>query len=175
MKMEKHATIDGLTQIPNHRYFQDLMEKEVAKVQRSDEDKVSLLLMDIDHFKTFNDTYGHPVGDKVLKQVAASISKAIRAADHVARYGGEEFVVILPGADSAEAKISAERVRKAVESMSVQNEGQELKVTISIGSATYPDDATDKANLIDNADKALYASKDLGRNRVSLYQTLKNS
>jgi diguanylate cyclase (GGDEF)-like protein len=175
MKMEKHATIDGLTQIPNHRYFQDLMEKEVAKVQRSDEAKVSLLLMDIDHFKNFNDTYGHPVGDKVLKQVAASISKAIRAADHVARYGGEEFVVILPGADSAEAKISAERVRKAVESMRVENEGQELKVTISIGSATYPDDATDKANLIDNADKALYASKDLGRNRVSLYQTLRNS
>ena len=173
-EMEKMATIDGLTQIANHRKFQDIMTLEMERSQRYNT-PLTLLLMDIDHFKKFNDTYGHPVGDLVLQMVAKALQGSIRNTDYCARYGGEEFVVVLIQADEAQSRILAERVRKAVESMQIQNEDKLLRVTVSIGSATFPVDAADKQELIDNADKAMYASKQSGRNRVSFFSQVRNT
>lgn len=173
-EMEKLATIDGLTQIANHRKFQDILSLEMERSQRYNT-PLTLLLMDIDHFKKFNDTYGHPVGDLVLQMVAKALQGSIRNTDYCARYGGEEFVVVLTHADEAQSQVLAERVRKAVESMQIRNEDKVLKVTVSIGSATYPVDAHDKQGLIDNADKAMYASKQGGRNRVSFFSQVKNT
>lgn len=168
-QMERLATIDGLTQIPNHRHFQTLVTQQIETASRYGQ-TASLMLFDIDHFKSFNDTYGHPVGDLVLKEVARCVQGAVRSSDIVARYGGEEFVVFMPMTDSDNAMQSAERVRAAVEAMGIPHEsGKTLKVTISIGVCTFPDLCDSKQGLIDNSDKAMYYSKKSGRNRVSLY------
>ncbi len=167
-EMEKLATIDGLTQIANHRKFQDIMTMELERSQRYSA-PLTLLLMDIDHFKKFNDTYGHPVGDLVLQMVAKALQGSIRNTDYCARYGGEEFVVVLIQADENQSRVLAERIRNAVESLQIQNDGKILRVTVSIGSATFPTDAANKQELIDNADKAMYYSKQAGRNRVSFF------
>lgn len=168
-QMERLATIDGLTQIPNHRHFQTLITQQIETAQRYGQ-MASLMLFDIDHFKSFNDTYGHPVGDLVLKEVARCVQGAVRASDILARYGGEEFVVFMPMTDSENAMLSAERVRAAVEAMGIPHEsGKTLKVTISIGVCTFPGLADAKQALIDNSDKAMYFSKKTGRNRVTLY------
>jgi diguanylate cyclase (GGDEF)-like protein len=172
-EMEKLATIDGLTQIANHRKFQDIVTTELERSQRYTT-PMTLLLMDIDHFKKFNDTYGHPVGDLVLQMVAKTLQASIRNTDYCARYGGEEFVVVLIQADESQSRILAERIRKAVEGLQIHNDGKELRVTVSIGSATYPYDAQSKQELIDNADKAMYASKQNGRNRVSFFSQIKH-
>lgn len=168
-QMEHLATIDGLTQIPNHRHFQTLITQQIETAARYDQ-MASLMLFDIDHFKNFNDTYGHPVGDLVLKEVARCVQGAVRSSDILARYGGEEFVVFMPMTDSENAMQSAERVRSAVETMGIPHEsGKTLKVTISIGVCTFPILADAKQALIDNSDKAMYYSKKTGRNRVTLY------
>lgn len=171
-EMEKLATIDGLTQIANHRKFQDIMTTELERSTRYNT-PMTLLLMDIDHFKKFNDTYGHPVGDLVLQMVAKALQGSIRNTDYCARYGGEEFVVVLIQADEAQSRILAERIRKAVESLQIQNEDKILRVTVSIGSATFPFDGTTKQDLIDNSDKAMYYSKQSGRNRVSFFSQVR--
>jgi diguanylate cyclase (GGDEF)-like protein len=173
-EMEKLATIDGLTQIANHRKFQDIMTMELERSQRYNT-PLTLLLMDIDHFKKFNDTYGHPVGDLVLQMVAKALQGSIRNTDYCARYGGEEFVVVLIQADEAQSRILAERIRKAVESLQIQNDDKILRVTVSIGSATFPVDGGTKQELIDNSDKSMYASKQGGRNRVSFFSQIKNT
>lgn len=170
-EMENQATIDGLTQIPNHRTFQEVLSKELERAGRYGS-PLSLLLMDIDHFKGFNDKYGHPVGDLVLKMVARAVQGSIRGTDFCARYGGEEFVVVLIQTDEPQAVMLAERVRRAVEEMQVQNEENVLSVTVSIGSATFPTDVQTKQQLIDSADKAMYHSKQTGRNRVSLFSQI---
>ncbi|MDB5106215.1 MAG: diguanylate cyclase [Fibrobacteres bacterium] len=173
-EMEKLATIDGLTQIANHRKFQDIMTMELERSQRYNT-PMTLLLMDIDHFKKFNDTYGHPVGDLVLQMVAKALQGSIRNTDYCARYGGEEFVVVLIQADEAQSRILAERIRKAVESLQIQNDDKILRVTVSIGSATFPFDGSTKQELIDNSDKSMYASKQGGRNRVSFFSEVKHT
>jgi diguanylate cyclase (GGDEF)-like protein len=170
-EMENQASIDGLTQIPNHRTFQEVLTKELERAGRYGS-PLSLLLMDIDHFKSFNDKYGHPVGDLVLKKVAQAVQASIRGTDFCARYGGEEFVCVLIQTDEQQSAMLAERVRFAVESMQVQNEETILSVTISIGSATFPTDAENKQMLIDSADKAMYFSKQSGRNRVSMFSQM---
>jgi diguanylate cyclase (GGDEF)-like protein len=171
-RLEKQANYDGLTKIPNHRSFQDTLTRRLAEADKQ-ESKVALLLMDIDHFKNFNDTFGHPLGDKVLQQVAQAIKAATRDIDYPARYGGEEFVVILNESNHEQAQHAAERVRKAVESVQIPFEDKILSVTVSIGAAVYPDDAQQKQMLIDSADKAMYHSKENGRNRVSLFRSIK--
>jgi diguanylate cyclase (GGDEF)-like protein len=173
-EMEKLATIDGLTQIANHRKFQDIMTMELERSQRYNT-PLTLLLMDIDHFKKFNDTYGHPVGDLVLQMVAKALQGSIRNTDYCARYGGEEFVVVLIQADEAQSRVLAERIRKAVESLQIQNDDKILRVTVSIGSATFPFDGGTKQELIDNSDKSMYASKQGGRNRVSFFSEVKHT
>lgn len=167
-QMERLATTDGLTELNNHRHFQEILASEVERSRRYKR-PLSVLLLDIDHFKSFNDTYGHPVGDLVLKEISACIRKSIRINDVPARYGGEEFTVIIPETAEEGALITAERIRSTIESHVIRSLDKELKVTVSIGCATHPSLAGSQQELIDNADKALYYSKEHGRNQVSLF------
>lgn len=171
-EIEEMATTDGLTGLLNHRRFQEKLSDEIKRLKRSGE-PIALLLTDIDYFKKVNDTYGHPVGDFVLKGVSGIIRDTIRDIDIPARYGGEEFAVILPGTDGVGAANTAERLRKAVEEKSFSADGKTLKVTISIGISTAPGDATGQEELIDKADKALYHAKHNGRNQSVAWNTIR--
>ena len=171
-EIEKLATTDGLTGLFNHRLFQEKLSEELRRIKRFSE-PISLLLTDIDYFKKVNDSYGHPVGDLVLKGVAKVIREEIRDVDIPARYGGEEFAVILPGTDGEGAKKIAERLRNQIMAKSIPANGTTFKVTISIGIATSPDDARTKEELIEKADKALYSAKHNGRNRSMLWSGLR--
>lgn len=168
-KMEKLATTDGLTELNNHRQFQELLSQELQRSRRYNR-MVSLLLLDIDHFKSFNDTYGHPVGDLVLKEIASCICQSLRTNDIPARYGGEEFTVILPETNEQGGFTIAERIRTTIERHTVHSLNRQLKVTVSIGCASYAASEIAQKDLIDRADAALYYSKEHGRNRVTLYQ-----
>ena len=170
-QVEKMAVTDGLTGIFNHRRFQERLSEEFARIGRHPE-PFSLLLIDIDFFKKINDTFGHPAGDAVIKLVTKTLVKMVRKIDIVARYGGEEFVVLLLKSDADQAFQMAERIRKAVETASIQWQGKKITATISIGVAAQPEDATRREDLIAYADKALYASKQSGRNRSTLYKNL---
>jgi diguanylate cyclase (GGDEF)-like protein len=170
-QVEKMAVTDGLTGIFNHRRFQERLSEEFARIGRHPE-PFSLLLIDIDFFKKINDTFGHPAGDAVIKLVTKTLVKMVRKIDIVARYGGEEFVILLLKADSNQAFQMAERIRKAVEAASIQWKEKKISATISIGIAAQPEDATRREDLIAHADKALYASKQGGRNRSTLYKNL---
>ncbi|HEY3448014.1 MAG TPA: sensor domain-containing diguanylate cyclase [Myxococcales bacterium] len=161
---ERMATTDGLTGLLNHRTFQSRADEATLLASRYGK-KVSLILTDIDHFKSVNDTYGHPTGDQVLKGVSKILRKTARDTDMVARYGGEEFCVLMPETDMAGAKVIAERIRKEVEAATFESELGPLKVTISLGVATFPDVASVKQELIDKADQSLYFAKHHGRNR----------
>jgi diguanylate cyclase (GGDEF)-like protein/PAS domain S-box-containing protein len=156
------ATTDGLTGLQNHRSFQERLSEEFQRSMRYGS-PISLLMLDVDSFKEYNDTYGHPAGDQVLKQMATILREASRATDVVARYGGEEFVAILSETDAEGAVDAAERIRKAVEAH--QWEGRQ--VTISVGAATSTLSTNGSAALLEQADKALYSSKSEGRNRVT--------
>ena len=155
------AATDGLTGIANRATFNTTLERELSRAARAQED-ASLVLMDIDHFKKLNDTYGHQTGDDVLKRVAATLKEAARLYDTPARYGGEEFGVILPRTSPADALMVADRLREAIAAS-----GDDPGVTISAGVASFPLDATDPDSLVGAADGALYASKHAGRNRVT--------
>ena len=163
-EIERMATTDGLTGLFNHRIFQEKLTDELKRSERYST-PLSLLLTDIDKFKQVNDTYGHPVGDLVLRGVALILKQEVRDIDTAARYGGEEFAVILPGTDSAGAKIIAERLRKAIMGETFTADGKTLKVTTSIGIATVPADAKTKEELIERTDQALYHAKHHGRNQ----------
>lgn len=169
-KTEKLAFTDTLTELYNHRYFQETLSNELIRSTRYSK-MLSLMMIDIDFFKKFNDTYGHLVGDKVLRHVAKIFKTSIREQiDTVARYGGEEFVVILPETSLSGAINFAERIREAVEKSRVINEGEELSVTLSIGvSCTSVTECKTPSDLIAAADLALYKAKDNGRNQVSAY------
>lgn len=166
------AIRDGLTGVYNHRYFQEKLGEEIIKAERYNKD-LSLALLDVDHFKKFNDSYGHQEGDKVLRVVANVIQGTIRhKIDTVARYGGEEFAVILPESDGNSGKELAERIRKNIESYLFENDSKiPYRVTVSIGVASYPFDARDQKVLIQSADQALYEAKKAGRNRAKRFST----
>lgn len=168
-RMERFATTDGLTGLNNHRHFQEQLAQEMERSKRYRR-PLALLLMDIDHFKNFNDTYGHPVGDLVLKEISSCIQRSVRCNDIPARYGGEEFVVIIPETDEKGAQITAERIRSTIEQHTIISLDRQLKVTVSIGCSAFPENAPSQQVLIDTADKALYAAKKDGRNRVMLYK-----
>jgi len=168
-KLRELATKDGLTGLFNHRHFQEAMDSEISRTIRYQK-PLTLILLDIDHFKKVNDTYGHPAGDAVLKVISAIIQKTVRESDLVARYGGEEFAAILPETDLQGGAILAERLRRAVEAVDIPVDGQTIKVTISLGVTTYnlSSDSSEKAALIAAADKGLYHSKESGRNKLSI-------
>ncbi len=164
-KMEKMATTDGLTGLTNHRSFQELFDDLLDRSKRHGH-KAAMLLCDVDHFKNVNDTYGHPVGDEVLRQVSGVLAAAVRKVDIPARYGGEEFAVVLEATDLEGAVLLAERIRKDVGALLLPSDKGTFQITMSIGVSSYPDDSTDKAELIERSDLALYHAKENGRNRV---------
>jgi len=164
-KLYHLAITDGLTQLKIHRYFQQRLDEEIVRSERFGH-PVSLIMSDIDHFKKFNDTYGHQEGDIVLIETAKIFRLTVREVDIAARYGGEEFAIILPETNADEAKAMAETIRKRVEAHDYPSKQGKLKVTVSFGVASYPKDAKTKDDLIGAADKALYKSKEGGRNRV---------
>ena len=167
-KTERLAVTDGLTGLYNHREFQKRLEEEVERAKRYGR-HLSLLMLDIDHFKSFNDTYGHPFGDTVLMRISRLIENELRTADFTARYGGEEFSVILPETRSDHALLVAERIRSRIfEEAFETDKGTKVTVTISIGVGGI-ENARDRIGLITAADKALYIAKEVGRNRCCPY------
>ncbi len=170
----KLATTDGLTELYNHRYFQDQMRMQIASAQRYN-GQFSMIIVDIDHFKSFNDTYGHQAGDAVLKQVAQTLKNNSRATDIVCRYGGEEMSIILTNTDKEEAIKKAERVCSAVaERIFKLNATQTVHVTISVGVSTYPENGETPQQIIEYADQGLYYAKEHGRNQVGLAEYNEN-
>ncbi len=161
---ERLATTDGLTGLTNHRTFQARLDEHLARAQRYGK-KLSLILCDIDHFKSVNDTYGHPVGDVVLRGVARTLLEQARATDVVARYGGEEFAVVMPETDAAGALVIAERIRERVKALAFDTGQGKLAVTLSLGVAAFPGDAAKKGDLVERADACLYHAKRHGRDR----------
>jgi two-component system, cell cycle response regulator len=161
------ALRDSLTKLFNKRYFLDRLDAELKFAQRH-RTAVSLLLLDLDHFKKVNDTLGHLAGDAVLAAVAAALSKAVRNEDVVARYGGEEIAIILRAISFEAAVGTADRLRKLVEGTAIPFDGKDLRVSVSIGVSEYPTTPAKQIDeLIEAADKALYRAKNAGRNRVS--------
>ncbi|MFH1678113.1 MAG: diguanylate cyclase [Candidatus Omnitrophota bacterium] len=150
------AVKDGLTGLFNRRYFNELINVEINRVKRTPA-ALSVLMLDIDNFKNYNDAQGHQAGDELLKGIAKVLKNSVRAVDMVCRYGGEEFVVILPQTDKSGAKIIAERMRVQVSLY--------FPTTISIGIASFPDDAKETEQLIEKADNALYQAKRDGKNK----------
>lgn len=161
-QLSRLATTDALTGISNRRAFTDRLERELTR--STAQKPLSLLVMDIDDFKGYNDSYGHNEGDVVLRQVADLTNRLLRPGDLVARYGGEEFCVLLPGADETAGRRVAERIRKAIESAPWPFRG----VTVSLGVTTATNRLRDATNLFADADAALYASKRTGRNRTTV-------
>ena len=165
------ANIDGLTEVYNHRYFQTSLDQEINRSIRH-QTTISLLLIDIDHFKKFNDTYGHQAGDFVLKKFCEILEGNLRKYDTLARYGGEEFAIILPETSGEDALLVAEKLRAAIESATFVDQNNEYHVTASFGlTSTSPGkvDNFNKNNFINQSDLALYDAKKEGRNRVALY------
>ncbi len=163
------STIDGLTEIYNKRSFMENLERELNRFKRYGTN-LSLALLDIDHFKQINDTYGHLAGDYVLKELASAIGGHLRKNDFFARYGGEEFAIIFPEVDGENAKQACEKIRAAVEEFSFLFETQKIDVTISMGLAILDEDTTVQtpSELIALADEKLYSAKHGGRNRVCI-------
>lgn len=165
-KLKELSITDGLTKLYNSRHFYTQLKREVGRADRYLH-PLSLLLLDIDNFKIFNDSFGHLEGDKVLAQIADTITSLLRKIDTAYRYGGEEFTVILPEATCEQTAIVAERIRKAVRNLSFSPEfGQEISITISIGVAEYCPQEEIPA-LVKRADRAMYISKQEGRDRVT--------
>lgn len=164
-QLEELATTDGLTALYNHRHFMKLAETEWNRYRRHGR-PLSLLMFDIDFFKSFNDRFGHEVGDQVLFHVAALSREERRETDIVARIGGEEFAILLPETGIDDAGVAAERLRKQIEESDMQCDGQNLTITVSIGIAEAQPDMRDVGDLLKNADQALYIAKRTGRNRI---------
>jgi two-component system, cell cycle response regulator len=159
------TTVDGLTQVHNRRYFDETIERELSRCRRYGR-ALSLLLMDVDHFKQINDSFGHLAGDAVLKEVASAIRKRIRKEDLLARYGGEEFAVLTPEIDYKGALATAEKVRKVIEKYEFSFDGEVIPVTISCGVATLGKKGDEATALVQRADEKLYEAKESGRNKV---------
>jgi two-component system cell cycle response regulator len=162
------TTTDMMTKLKMKHFFMNSLHEKMENCQNGD---LSVVMLDIDHFKVLNDTYGHLTGDEVLKQVARVIQETVRQVDIAARYGGEEFIVLLPDANISLAKIVAERIRRNIAERPTIIEGQRYPVTVSLGVAQYdPQRDLTERHLIERADQALYRSKEHGRNQTSVAQ-----
>lgn len=174
-KIKRFAVADGLTGLYNHRYFQEQLEKEYSRARRFNI-SLSMIMIDLDHFKQINDTYGHQQGDIILKGVAAIVKRCVRDIDLVARYGGEEFAIILPETPKKNAVVVAERIREAVAKTEFYAGDTLLQVRASLGVSGHPDDdIKTRLDLVAKADKALYSAKEQGRDRVCLYVSERSS
>lgn len=169
---KRHASVDGLTGLFNRRRLDEVLPRYLARAERENE-KISVVMVDVDYFKKFNDNYGHAAGDRVLYEVAKVLRDRCRPSDFVARFGGEEFTVVLPSAGVNEAMVVAERLRTSVEQLQVQLDGgTELPpITISLGIAEHRPEVEVKA-LLEAADRALYSAKQSGRNRAHIASSL---
>ena len=163
-ELREQANTDTLTGLANRRFFEQIANKELSLMRRQKE-YFAVFLLDIDHFKTVNDTYGHAAGDSVLVKVAHCLSRTIREEDMVARIGGEEFVVASPYTNRLAAIVLAERLRKAIENLEIQFDGDQIPVTISIGIALFPQAGDTLEDILASADERLYVAKQNGRNR----------
>jgi len=169
-RMYDAALRDPLTKIFNRRHFLERLSIEIAYAKRHSS-PVSLVILDIDHFKNVNDQHGHPAGDHVLVKLAEDIGGQLRAEDIFARYGGEEFVILLRGVEPEKAAMLAERLRHRIASLALEHGGKKLAVTISLGVAALPGPKVDDGDtLVRAADQALYKAKNAGRNRVVLHK-----
>ena len=168
-KLRELALRDGLTSLYNHRYFYEVLESQLLNSQRYSH-PISLMILDLDHFKKVNDTYGHPVGDLVLRETSKALVRLVRRSDIVARYGGEEFAIILPETGLASAKVLAQRLRRGVEQQMIQYNDKLISVTVSIGlaSSEMDDGEITRESLISRGDHALYKAKWNGRNRIEI-------
>ncbi|MEM7544118.1 MAG: diguanylate cyclase [Pseudomonadota bacterium] len=162
-QLREQSTRDPLTGLYNRRYFLDAAKRAIGRSAKQSRPS-ALISIDVDHFKSFNDTYGHEAGDAVLKGLAAVLKRLFRDTDVPCRLGGEEFVIIMPGAGSDRAEERAEDLRRAVEEMEMRYSGETLKVTISAGVSAFPDHGDNLTDLMEAADRALYRAKDAGRN-----------
>lgn len=167
-KLLEASMTDMLTGLPNRRFFEAIFRQEVAKAIRQNQ-PVTLVLLDIDHFKRFNDLYGHDVGDAVLKFIAEQLRAATRAGNLISRVGGEEFTVLLPNTSLAKAREVAERIRHMIESTGLRHNDEVLKVTISAGVSVVDCNAPMEQSY-KRADDAMYAAKNAGRNRVAVHE-----
>jgi diguanylate cyclase (GGDEF)-like protein len=166
--LRAQSTKDPLTGLYNRRYLQEMLDREIRRAIRS-EQALGVLMLDLDHFKNFNDTYGHDAGDAVLRETASFLVRSIRAEDFVCRYGGEEFVVILPTADLRAAEARAQRIRAKLRDLVILHNGRSLGlITASIGVAALPAHGTNEKELLQAADAALYRAKREGRDRVAV-------
>ncbi|MFZ5792769.1 MAG: diguanylate cyclase [Pseudomonadota bacterium] len=169
-RLEQLATVDQLTGLHNYRTYRSILKGEISRAQRHGR-PVSVLMLDIDHFKRVNDEYGHMAGDRVLKELGLLLKESVRSESSVCRYGGEEFAIILPELGMEAASMTAERLRETVEQVDFDDgKGHKIKITVSIGVAAFPELAGSVEELTKAADIALYAAKEEGRNRVSRYK-----
>ncbi|MBN2831202.1 MAG: GGDEF domain-containing protein [Candidatus Omnitrophica bacterium] len=167
-KIQELAIMDGLTSLFTRRHFLERLNEEIKR-SRKFKHCFSFLMIDIDRFKGFNDKYGHLVGDAILREISKTIKGTVRQIDFAGRYGGEELSIVLPETDKEQALLAAERIRHGIEAKKIKVYDEELKVTVSVGISTFPDDANDSRFLIETADSALYLAKDSGRNKVLAY------
>jgi diguanylate cyclase (GGDEF)-like protein len=159
---------DPLTGLFNRRYLEESLERELHRARRGKR-AVAVLMLDLDHFKRFNDEHGHAAGDALLREVGGLLKNKVRGSDVACRYGGEELAIILPEAELRDAAHRADQIRDAIRRLAIQQAGQTLgSVTVSIGIATYPQHGESVEQLLSQADAALYRAKDLGRDRVEL-------
>jgi diguanylate cyclase (GGDEF)-like protein/PAS domain S-box-containing protein len=168
-KLREQAIRDPLTGLFNRRYMEETLQREMAQAKRAQEN-IGLIMIDLDHFKIFNDTMGHTNGDLVLQQLGKLLNRYVRQGDIACRYGGEEFLLILPGASSENTLLRAEEFRKMFETLPIEiDEVYQAYVTLSAGVATYPKDGETRDDILSNVDQALYRAKNQGRNRVVAY------
>ncbi|MDK9698613.1 MAG: GGDEF domain-containing protein [bacterium] len=169
-RLQSLATTDGLTGLANRRELNDILSKEVARVIRFEE-PLSIVMCDVDFFKHYNDNFGHPAGDEVLRSIATIMRTRLRASDIPARYGGEEFLLVLPMTAKHAAIRVAESLRKMIQEYQFAHEEKQPQgdLTMSMGVATFGDDGRDVETLVEAADKALYKAKQTGRNRVCFH------
>jgi diguanylate cyclase (GGDEF)-like protein len=165
-RAEELSITDGLTGVYNYRYLRSALDREVARAKRFREE-FSIIMLDVDHLKEYNDLHGHLQGSEVLRRLARIVLGELRAVDMLAKYGGDEFVIILPQARRDGARILAERIRTAVFAHDFPGQEGGIKITTSMGIAQFPDDAEASRELLEAADRALYEAKRTGRNRVS--------
>ena len=168
-QLAEQAMRDPLTGCFNRRVLSDTLPIELARARREGY-PISIVMLDIDHFKTINDTYGHAAGDQTLQVLGNILRTAFREGDHVYRMGGEEFLVILPGVEAATAALRLNHLRETVENIQLPFEGLSVHITLSIGISVYPNNGATLDDLINKADKALYKAKDAGRNRVFCFE-----